>query len=223
MGQLVEVLREDKGKMKIVKIIYYLFIACLVVVALLLTFSVFPIPGNYKLMVVQSGSMEPAIKLGSIVLIRPAEGYQVGEIITFSHPEAPTQSTTHRIVEIKTINDRQSYVTKGDTNNAPDKGEIAKRDIVGKVLFALPYLGYAVNAVRKPFGFMLFIVLPATMIIYDEIRKIKEEVMKLRQKKNLVILLLISASLLTLGFTRACFSDTEASLGNTFQAGTWGE
>lgn len=170
--------------MKPLKIIYYLFITCLAVVAFLLIFSVFPIPGNYKLMVVQSGSMEPAIKLGSIVVVKPADEYQVDEIITFKSPEAPGKPTTHRVVEIKTIDNRQSYITKGDANKDPDKKEIAKRDIVGKTLFVIPYLGYAVNIVRKPFGFMLLIVLPVTMIIYGEVMKIKEEVLKTRQKKK---------------------------------------
>jgi len=149
-----------------------------VIIAILLIVSVFPITGNYKVMVVQSGSMTPAIKMGSVVMVKPADDYKIGDVITFG-PYSRTQApTTHRIYDIKVTGGTPVYITKGDANNAPDQREITKRDIVGKVFFSVPYLGYAVAAAKKPYGFMLIIVVPAVIIIYDEIRKIYAEVKK---------------------------------------------
>jgi len=163
------------------QIIYYIFIAFIVLVAVLLIISAFPIAGNYQVMIVQSGSMEPAIKVGSIVIVKPAEDYQIGDVITFG-PYSKTKSpTTHRIFDIKVVNGQPRYITKGDANNAPDQREVSKRDILGKVLFNVPYLGYAVEFAKKPAGFALIIIVPAAVIISDEVKKIYNEIKK---KKN---------------------------------------
>ncbi len=164
--------------MKSLKIIYYIFFAFIVAIAFLLIVSVLPITGNYKLMVVQSGSMEPAIKMGGIVMVKPMDDYKIGDVITF-RPNSKTQTPiTHRLNDIKVTEGRTSYVTKGDANNTPDTEEIAKRDILGKVLFSVPYVGYAVDFAKKPLGFALVIIMPAAIIIIDEIKKIIGEIKK---------------------------------------------
>ena len=76
------------------------------------------------------------------------------------------------------------YITKGDANNAPDQEEITKREIIGKVLFSVPYLGYAVDFAKKPLGFSLIIIIPASIIIFDEIKKIFGEIKKKKENKN---------------------------------------
>ena len=163
------------------QIIYYIFIAFIAVVAVLLIISAFPITGNFKVMVVQSGSMAPAIKMGSVVAVKPAEDYKIGDIITFGPYSRTKSPTTHRIYDIKVVNGQPRYITKGDANNAPDQREISKRDILGKVLFSVPYLGYAVAFAKKPAGFALIIIIPAAVIISDEVKKIYNEIKK---KKN---------------------------------------
>mgnify|MGYP001053775740 CR=1 FL=1 len=164
--------------MKILNIIYYIFITFIVAVAILLIFSVFPITGNYKLMIVQSGSMAPQIQMGSVVVVKPADDYKIGDVITFGPYSRTKAPTTHRIYDIKIANDEPRYITKGDANNAPDQREITKREIVGKVLFPVPYLGYAVDFAKKPVGFALIIIVPAAIIIFDEIKKIYTEIKK---------------------------------------------
>jgi len=164
--------------MKLFKIIYYIFLAFIVVVALLLIVSVFPITGNYKVMIVQSGSMEPAIKQGSIAIVKPVQDYKVGDVITFGPATKTKAPTTHRIFEIKQGEFQPTYTTKGDANNAPDQREIQKRDIIGKVLFDIPYIGYAVDFAKKPLGFALIIIVPAALIIFDEIKNIYKEIEK---------------------------------------------
>ncbi len=164
--------------MKIFKIIYYIFIAFIAIIALLLIVSVLPITGNYKLMIVQSGSMEPAIKMGSVVMVKPAEDYKIGDVITFGPYSKTKAPTSHRIYDIKVVDGQPVYITKGDVNNAPDTREIKKSDIVGKVLFSVPYMGYAVDFAKKPMGFALIIIVPAAIIIIDEIKKIYGEIRK---------------------------------------------
>jgi len=167
--------------MKIFKIIYSIFVAFIVVVAILLIVSTFPIAGNYKVMVVQSGSMQPAIKMGSIVVVKPVDDYKIGDVITFGPYSKTKAPTTHRIYDIKVVDGQPVYITKGDVNNAPDAREIQKKDILGKVIFDIPYLGYAVNFAKKPLGFGLIIIVPAAVIVIDEVKKIIHEI---KEKKT---------------------------------------
>lgn len=168
--------------MKYLKIIYYAFLGAIALIAVLLVVSVFPIAGNYKIMTVLSGSMEPGIKTGSVVVVKPSDNYKIGDIITFGEMSKTKTPITHRIYEMKVEGSEPVYITKGDANNAPDQKEIAGKEIIGKVLFDIPYIGYAVDAAKKPFGFMLIIIIPATIIIYDEIRKIIGEIKKRKEK-----------------------------------------
>ena len=170
--------------MKIFKIFYYIFVAFIVLVALLLIFSVLPITGNYKVMTVISGSMQPAIKQGSVVIVKPAQDYKIGDVITFGPYNKTKAPTTHRIYDIKVEGGQPVYITKGDVNNAPDARELQKKDILGKVLFSAPYVGYAVDFAKKPMGFALIIIVPAAIIIFDEIKKIIYEVKKKNKNKE---------------------------------------
>lgn len=169
--------------MKYLKIIYYVFLGAIVLTAFLLVVSVLPITGNYKVMTVLSGSMEPEIKTGSIVVVKPADNYKIGDIITFGEISKTKTPTTHRIFEMKVEGSEPIYITKGDTNNAPDQKEIKAKEIIGKVLFSVPYAGYAVDTAKKPFGFMLIIVVPALLIIIDEGKKIYREIKKRRKNE----------------------------------------
>jgi len=169
---------------KILKIVYYGLITFVVFITILLVVSAIPAPGNIKLMVVLSGSMEPTIKTGSIVIVKSVEEYKVGDIITFGPNSKSNLPTTHRIFEIKNKDGQTVYVTKGDANNTEDLSEITKKDILGKVLFFVPYLGYAVEFAKQPTGFILLIVIPAAIIVSDEIGNIWKEVFKLKNKKK---------------------------------------
>ncbi len=163
---------------------YYVFLAALVAVALAVVISAFPIQGNIQIKVVLSGSMEPGIKVGSVVVVKPSENYKIGDVITFGEISKIKTPTTHRIYEIKMQGSQPVYITKGDANDAPDQREITGKEIIGKVLFSVPYAGYVVDTAKKPYGFALIIIVPATLIIFGEIKKIYEEVVKRKNNKN---------------------------------------
>lgn len=168
--------------MKIWEIIYYVFFAMAVMIALLLIISIFPIRGNYQILAVQSGSMEPGIKTGGLVVVKPSPTYKIGDIITFALDQKKI-AATHRINDIRLEAGKPIYTTKGDANNAPDQREVLPKEIIGRVIFSLPFLGYLLNVVKTPFGFMLIIVIPGIIIIYDEIKKIKKEFIQLKKQK----------------------------------------
>lgn len=164
--------------MNYLKIAYYLLLGVLSIIAVLLVISIFPITGSMKFKMVLSGSMEPAIKMGSIVVIKPTQNYKIGDVITFG-PDTKKQSPiTHRIYDIKVEGGEPVYVTKGDANNAADQNGVFKKDIIGKVLISVPFVGYAVDFAKKPLGFALIVIIPVALIIVEEIKKIYNEVKK---------------------------------------------
>jgi signal peptidase len=163
---------------------YALFIAAIAGVALLVLSTLVPIPGNFAIKIVKSGSMEPAIKTGSIVVDFPQKSYNVGDVVTFGADTKTQIPTTHRIVAISD-GPNPIYTTKGDANNAPDQSETHLSDIHGKVVLTVPYLGYVLDFARKPLGFALLVGVPAVLVILEEIGKIVREVQKLRRKKQM--------------------------------------
>ena len=172
------------------KILYWLVLIFLVTVAGLTAFSSLNIPGTYKLFVVISGSMEPTIKTGSIVVVAPEKNYQKGDIITFSNPTRTQETITHRIYEVKTAIASFSFLTKGDANNAPDMTPIPQAKVLGKTILAIPFLGYPVNFAKTQLGLIVLIIIPSVIIVYNEILNIKKEALRLikeRKKRKLIL------------------------------------
>ncbi len=159
---------------KILQAIYY---SVLGVVAAMLVLSIIP-SSPWKTFVVSSGSMEPAIKTGAVVLVMSADEYETGDVITFGLYSREKPPTTHRIVEIKEESGSVVYVTRGDANGGVDMRPVNSKDVIGKVAFSIPYLGYLLYFLKTPIGFALILGIPAGIIIYDEIRKIIKEVKK---------------------------------------------
>lgn len=164
---------------KIVKTVALIFT---ILVGLFLIISLFPVKGNYQIKVVLSGSMEPEIKTGSIVVTKPVKQYNIGDVVIFGKDTPTDIPTTHRLVSSRAVDGVMLYTTKGDANNAPDNTEIKLSDIHGKVMFSVPYAGYILDFIKKPLGLFIVIVIPAIFIIYDEVRKIMREISRLRSK-----------------------------------------
>jgi len=160
----------------------WLILAGLVIIAGLMVMATLKIPGSFQLLTVLSGSMSPTIKTGSIVVVKPAAEYQVGEIITY-RLIGQGDHFTHRVVEIKRSGDQKLLVTKGDANQEPDSQPVPMAQVEGKVLFSLPWLGYAVNYARTPAGLTVVIIL-ATVVVYREILTIQKELLALWQKRR---------------------------------------
>src|SRR3989344_6114425 len=159
------------------------------VVAVLVVIPILPIEGNYQIRVVLSGSMEPTIKTGSIVVVRPDASYAVGDVITFTNRFFRNQNgqiipVTHRIIEVKNDNGYKTFVTKGDANDDADQNPIRDTNILGKEIVTIPYLGYAVETARQPYGFLALILIPAAIIVWDHGKKIWIEVRKIKNKNS---------------------------------------
>ncbi len=165
------------------KLLYWVFLGGVIAIALFLLSTIFPIPGGYKALIVTSGSMEPAIKTGSMVLVRPTDLYKSGDVITFGGGTSRIP-TTHRIIDVSVKSGVEYYKTKGDANENVDNLEVSKNDVLGKVILDIPYAGYIADFAKQPLGFAFLVGIPVSYIIFDEVSKIIAEVKKLRKKKE---------------------------------------
>jgi len=168
----------------LLKIGYYVILLVIISIAVILIAPVFPITGNIETKVVLSGSMEPEIKVGSVVVLRPVGEYDIGDIVTFGRDTRNNIPTTHRIIDERIEGNTTYFKTKGDANDDPDAREITKSDIQGKVLFSIPLLGFLIDFAKRPLGFALLIIIPGGIIVLDEVRKIYREVIIMRRKRK---------------------------------------
>jgi signal peptidase len=137
--------------------------------------------GDTRYEPVYTGSMEPAIPVGSVVVIKPVdpETLKTGDVICFKLSE-PTTTVTHRLFNIT----NEGFITKGDANEDPDQWTVKKENVIGKVILTIPFIGYIGYFVRTPIGFILLIILPASLIIILEIRNIIKELRKKTRTKK---------------------------------------
>lgn len=147
-----------------------------------------PTLGGHKVLTVLSGSMEPAIHTGDVVIIRSLaekEEIQEGNIITFRTKEKADMLITHRVVGVVSVNDVPSaYVTKGDANDVEDLSTVARSQVVGTYAWRLPYFGYLVSFLRKPLGIILCVILPGLILIAGEFRTIWQILSEFEAAKN---------------------------------------
>ena len=143
---------------KIIEVTVCMFLICvLIFVAYLKIFlkvrsiDVF----GYSFFIVKTGSMEPEIIVGELIIVKKQDDYKKDEIITYKENDI---YVTHRIVEKK----GNSYVTKGDANNENDF-EITNNDILGKVVFHSFFGG---KLVSEYLGIIIIIYIIINIIIW---------------------------------------------------------
>lgn len=92
--------------------------------------------------VVVSGSMEPAVPVGSMVYSGQTDPstLEAGDIIVFGSTDGGSVPVTHRVVENRIA--EGEVITKGDANPENDLNPVPYSDILGKVQLHIPMLGY---------------------------------------------------------------------------------
>ncbi|MDD2372354.1 MAG: signal peptidase I [Syntrophomonadaceae bacterium] len=123
---------------------------------------------GYKPFIVLSGSMEPTILTGDIVLTKEtnADSIMKGDIITFRADKNTV--VTHRVTEVVTENGTRSFLTKGDANTGADASSVKAETLEGKYLGRVGGVGRFAMFLQTPMGMLLFVVTPLCLfIVYD--------------------------------------------------------
>lgn len=100
---------------------------------------------KYQPIAVLSNSMYPTFARGDAVVVQKLEKKEFsklkkGDILYYSKDD---KLVIHRIIEIKETEEKKLEIkTKGDNNNTEDNWIIKEEEIIGKVKFMVPYIGY---------------------------------------------------------------------------------
>ncbi len=138
--------------------------------------------------VIVSPSMVPTINvLDAVISIKPnIQKLASGDIITFGSDDSRYNelTVTHRVLKAMGVGDKRSFITKGDNNTTPDSIPVKANNVLGKVVFVVPFLGYLQFFLTKYYGWILLVVLPCVgMIVYD-ILKISKAVKNTKANYN---------------------------------------
>jgi signal peptidase len=150
----------------LLNVLGYLALAfCLALLGSLVTVAATNVLG-YSSYVIYSGSMDPTVKVGSLLLTRPTdvEDLQVGDVITYRSPGNHT-NLTHRIVNIRQQDGEWVFQTKGDASLEPDPREVILRGQVSKMALDIPYLGYVVDFAKSIQGVVLLLLVPGAGLL----------------------------------------------------------
>lgn len=160
--------------MKIIKMIFevatWIVIGVIGIMGLYILTSNFPISIGFRSYLVQSGSMEPTIMTGDIVVIQPQGKYGKADVVTFHDKD--NRVVTHRIANIEEGDNGTIITTKGDANRSDDFDTITPDQIIGKVTLTIPKLGFLVAFGKSLPGLIIMVIIPASLFIVDELFKL---------------------------------------------------
>lgn len=154
--------------MKVLKIIGQ-FILCLILIFFILL-NIFSMNNKslfgFRIYRVISGSMQPALQIGDVIIVKKSTNYAERDIITYSNG---LTTITHRIIAIN----NDEVITKGDANEVDDK-PINKEQIVGKFFFRISNFSLFSIILSKNVIYLIMIfllVLIFLLVIGDRIIK----------------------------------------------------
>ena len=173
-------------------------IVILVVVAALIGLSIYsinasrlsgdalPMPLGFGLSVVLSGSMEPALSVGDMIVVVPQESYAEKDVVVF---QTGRSAVVHRIISIE----GEEIITRGDANDSEDE-PISLSHIKGKVIIVVPFVGHLVNLIKTPIGTVILLGLAVWLMnssfkkdkkqSEDELDAIRAEIERLKNEQN---------------------------------------
>lgn len=165
---------------KIFKIVYgifkFLFIAALVIYIAFLAIQKFSDSGSiggYRLYTIVTGSMEPELTVGDVILVEETsfEELELKDVITYESKAAGMEGmiVTHRIVDLN--KETKELITRGDANQADDP-VINYDQVQGKVSYKFILISLLTKLVRNKIGFYFIVFVPLVLVIFLEIADI---------------------------------------------------
>lgn len=139
---------------------------------------------------VLSGSMAPALPVGSVVVVRPTPAEQIvpGNVITFTDhdPDSPaTRIVTHRVVDVQQGPAGLTFGTRGDANNDVDARRTAAADVLGVQWYAVPWVGTIRDSLSSPVGLFyvagILLLLVAAHLLLPRTQPVRDRAQGARQ------------------------------------------
>ena len=134
---------------KVIKVLYNTLMTIIIIlgIAFAVAFAI-----GIRPFIVESGSMEPTLHVGSVCFVNTKIKYEdikVNDIIAFKSKIG--MRVTHRVVSVS----EDGFETKGDANESKDGPIITKDEYMGKTIFSIPNAGVVVKFIQKPIGLIM--------------------------------------------------------------------
>jgi len=98
---------------------------------------------GFKSVVVLTDSMEPMISPFSLVIVSPESDIRIGDVVLYEVELSKKKyKVLHRVIDIKEKRGQIVYITKGDNRRYADAWYVSRDNVIGKLLFSVPYVGY---------------------------------------------------------------------------------
>jgi signal peptidase I len=117
--------------------------------------------------VLRTGSMVPTMNPGDVEVVQPIGplAARIGDIVAFRDPQWQGRLVSHRVRAIQRVRDRVNFITQGDANTGREHWSVPADGAIGRVIYRIPKLGYAVAWLGTPVGRAGVIVLPAVLLM----------------------------------------------------------
>ncbi len=143
---------------------------------------------GYELLTVLSGSMEPSIKTGGIIAVKPLKNIdklKINEVITFKAIDDPNTLITHRIIDIQTNNGKKQFITKGDNNDTQDLAPIPAENIVAKYTgFTIPLVGSMIAFAKTKVGIISLLIVPGALLFLWQLGSLWRYIARMDDQKD---------------------------------------
>lgn len=94
---------------------------------------------------VLTGSMEPGLPPGTLVVVRPTPpvNIRIGDVMTYQIESGKPEVVTHRVIGVVASSDgSRTFTTQGDNNPQADPNQVVEEQVKGTVWYSIPLLGY---------------------------------------------------------------------------------
>jgi signal peptidase len=122
---------------------------------------------GYRGLTVLSGSMEPALSAGDVVVQHQVSprSLAVGDVVTFRDPEGGGRLITHRVRGVVERDGRVEVITRGDANSGSERWSVPADGRLGRVVARVPHLGRALAWTHGGLAALaLLLVVPASLL-----------------------------------------------------------
>src|SRR3954471_13429143 len=122
--------------------------------------------GQAAYVIVSGISMEPTFHRGDLAILRVADEYAVGDVVTYRHPTIGP--VIHRIIK----RDGDHFIFKGDNNSWIDEYHPTQTELIGKLWIHLPTVGALVEQVRIPRNMAALVAVMGVMVMTTGTRSV---------------------------------------------------
>lgn len=133
---------------------------------------------GWRIAGIGSGSMAPALQRGSLVVATPVQASQIclGDVIIY-RTQNGDNLVCHRVVAIDDSETRK-IVTRGDANLLSDANPVTGLNLVGRMWFAVPLLGFVAMFVNTLPGLMISLIVPGILLSFICLKSLRDEIRK---------------------------------------------